>query len=485
MRVKFKQSIFVILAVTSVNLTILFVLNTKNEVCKELKVSSLMSPYETQIQTKKSTITTTSTTTIKVITTVISNVSKIKRSYVHYDQLESLLQKTENQINENQSVLFSQPSCNIKYLVFECLKPICGGWADRLKGIMSAYIWSLITKREFIIDIKHPCLLQNMLLPNKIKWNETNNCKYYINNETNYFSYSNNRSLYKISYLNKVSNAKFHKLLQYLDIKSYKSDSKVLIIHNNLDWIKSFSLNQYLLSDVSKLGYKANRFKLQYIFRDLYKKLFKLTPKLEVKFNKFKAKAKPNNLTRLICVQVRIGGQRPNVAFDKQFTERNNSKLYWDFVRSTLLTHHDSLNKNPSNASKAYFNGKTNYKIFITTDTESVEQEAIQVFGKNMIVTNEGPFTHIDREQVISLDNCERVEKAILDFHSLQLCDAAVISESGFGILGVFNRKDPIKDLYRFESIKDESSNIIDDSHEIYHNKYVFRKIVNLDQFDE
>ena len=46
-------------------------------------------------------------------------------------------------------------------------------------------------------------------------------------------------------------------------------------------------------------------------------------------------------------------------------------------------------------------------------------------------------------------NNCSRIEKSILDFHFLQNCDKAVISLSGFGLLGTNNRKYPEKDLYR------------------------------------
>ena len=324
-----------------------------------------------------------------------------------------------------------------KYLIFECLKPICGGWADRLKGIMSAYMWSLFTKRKFLIDIQHPCDLTNMLEVNELDWNSSIRCLDEL----------------EIVYLNKVSNSQFHQLLQYNDIKTYKPHADVIVIRNNLDWIKSFSYNKNLYNDIMQLGYTPERFKLAYLFRELYSKLFKLTPRLMKKYNEFQQRAKPNNQTKLICAQVRIGGKRPNVEFDKQFTDRNNSNLYWEFIKNNFL-------KNLS----------SDYRIFVTTDTESVEKEAVIEFGNYTIVGNSGPFTHMDREQIISKSNCERVERAILDFHSLQLCDMAVISKSGFGMLGILNREDPVKDLYRFESTN---------------NSFIFRKIDDLNIFNE
>ena len=58
---------------------------------------------------------------------------------------------------------------------------LCGGWADRLKGIYSAYSWSLISDRKFYIKINEPCELKNILEPNNIDWN-TNFNELYKNN---------------------------------------------------------------------------------------------------------------------------------------------------------------------------------------------------------------------------------------------------------------------------------------------------------------
>ena len=46
----------------------------------------------------------------------------------------------------------------------------CGGWGDRLKGIMSTYALSLVLNRSFSIEITQPCPLESMLLPNKVNW---------------------------------------------------------------------------------------------------------------------------------------------------------------------------------------------------------------------------------------------------------------------------------------------------------------------------
>lgn len=46
------------------------------------------------------------------------------------------------------------------------------------------------------------------------------------------------------------------------------------------------------------------------------------------------------------------------------------------------------------------------------------------------------------------LQECDIMGKVLLDFHIMQNCDIGVISQSGFGILAMWNRKEPLKDLY-------------------------------------
>ena len=55
-----------------------------------------------------------------------------------------------------------------KFILFECDGGLCGGWADRLEGIMSAYAWSLIARRQLLIRISQPCRIDALLEPNKV-----------------------------------------------------------------------------------------------------------------------------------------------------------------------------------------------------------------------------------------------------------------------------------------------------------------------------
>ena len=66
-----------------------------------------------------------------------------------------------------------KPKINLdknKFLVFSCNN--CGGWADRLKGLLSSYALALLLNRTFIIDIHQPCRISKLIDPNMVDWDQ-------------------------------------------------------------------------------------------------------------------------------------------------------------------------------------------------------------------------------------------------------------------------------------------------------------------------
>ena len=123
---------------------------------------------------------------------------------------------------------------------------------------------------------------------------------------------------------------------------------------------------------------------------------------------------------------MRIGGTREFVSHDLLFTDIKNSQIYWNYIKSNFTHNND-------------------YIVFLTTDTRKLESEGTNEFGKDKVIINDGINAHLDRET-----NCVHVDKTFLDFHSLQNCDMAIISESGFGKLGTWNRLKPNDNLVMF-----------------------------------
>ena len=300
-----------------------------------------------------------------------------------------------------------------KYIQYEC-KTRCGGWSDRLDGIMSALALALIQNRNFLITITQPCLINNLLESNLIKWDA-----------------QMTRNTSRSYELHSVDDLKMISKMKTLNLKTYLNEYDLITIRNNQNWLKSFSINPTISHSINQLGYSQSEFRTHFLMREWYTALFKLKPNLTKRYEDFLKLAKPNSETKLICAQIRLGGSnRKNHASDWKFNERNVTKLVWEFIRKTFLSKVSS-----------------NYKLFVTTDDEDVEKEALEQFGSSQLVINSGDIIHIDRD-VRNLNDCSKIEKTILDFHCLQNCDMAVISKSGFGKLGLWNRRNPIQDLY-------------------------------------
>jgi len=316
-------------------------------------------------------------------------------------------------IGFSKTIYFSQHESEKKYVVYECTYEfLCGGWGDRLKGIMSAYAISLLTNRDLLIYHVKPCLLTHFFEPSI----------YFLNTSIDY-----NQS----SKFWNINMEGFRKSLSYSN--AFNLTTKYISIRNNLEWIEPLSKNEIYKEKIKELGYTERNFKIQFLFKNSYAKFFKLNKRLNEKYLKFLKKAKPSNNTKLICAQVRIGD-----AGGAKFMKRENLKIFWNYIRTNFI-------KN-----------LTDYRIFLTTDTEYILSEVIKEFGNETVVTNEGPNNHLDFISKIEL-NDEKMDKTFLDFHSLQNCNMAIISESGFGKLGVFNRNDPNENLAMFSNLRPTS----------------------------
>ena len=117
-----------------------------------------------------------------------------------------------------------------------------------------------------------------------------------------------------------------------------------------------------------------------------------------------------------------------------KINEFGSQKYFWKFIRDKFLTD---------------LTLKSDWRVFVTSDMEAVELEAIEEFGQERVIRIPGINSHIDRETSLGND-CSRVEKPIMDFHFLQNCNKAIISQSGFGRLGLWNRGDPLRDIFVF-----------------------------------
>ena len=287
---------------------------------------------------------------------------------------------------------------------------------------MSTYAWSLLTNRKFLIKMKHPCPLDEILEPNEIKWNEQ------IPNEQS-LSKSQYYLYWDPDYMNKF---KYYDLLNSLN----NDETDIIEIRTGGLLLNKFSQNKLLHKRIKQLGYKPNEFKLHYLMHSWYNKLFKLTEKSNLEYNSvYLNKINPN--THLICAQIRIGGKKgPTGILDDIFTNRKETHKFWDLIRTKFINNN---------------NNNRNYLIYVTSDIQEIKSEAKKQFGSDLVLTNDKSSIHIERDFNRLETTCDKQQNSIiLDFHLLSRCNKAVVSQSGFGILGVWNRPEPNKDLYIF-----------------------------------
>ena len=158
------------------------------------------------------------------------------------------------------------------------------------------YGLSLLTNRKFTIDITTPCDLTSLLIPNEIDWSPHQTIK------------RNNNKSVLLSCLNQV---KSECLQIYNDEYKRNNDNKespdLFRIKTNKDWITPLGENKNFHEKILSLGFNSvEEFRLPLVFNKWYKRLFKLSPRLSVKYASIRKKARldTNDSTKRKVIRV-------------------------------------------------------------------------------------------------------------------------------------------------------------------------------------
>ncbi|XP_060066850.1 uncharacterized protein LOC132547112 [Ylistrum balloti] len=285
-----------------------------------------------------------------------------------------------------------------KYIVYECSKARgmhCSGWSDRIAGIMTTYIISILTKRHFLIHFDTPCFLTDYIMPAHFDWRYNSSI---LQHRTSSFHYYKNLNHKKI--------AKY--MFQGDDFDTYfKHD--VIFILMNWDFIADFRKRPNIGHDIPWI----TQYHQSDIYKHLYNFFFKLSPVSDRALNHFIRTQRKRK--KIACAHIRHGrnSNMPNDIKRGQLPLQALWKLF------------DTLDKNE-------------YDLFVASDTNNVKIFAKERYPENMIDTP-GEITHIDQSGMN--DEREGFLKQILDFHILTRCDVLIISgNGGFGMLAAFIR---------------------------------------------
>ena len=300
------------------------------------------------------------------------------------------------------SLLFQHtpPPAARKYVVYVCDgTSLCGGWADRQKGILSAFVLAQAMGRLFRIKLTKPCALEDHLEPKSIDWRIKPG-------ELNGLSKTNIRILDFAAH-------KLRKLMTKMDLEA-KYPQDIIYFTSNMEY------TQYILQN-DKYKERTQWMK-KYNVRELYvtllNEMFQFTPDLENKYVNFTSAIPRDKGSKLLCAQVRMGKNPTNPNDSQAISTVKSVEAVWTFIKGM-----GDMKKD---------------KVFVTSDSEEIRQMAKKLFPSNIMDTT-GRVLHVERyfkpEGV-----CGGVAKVLLDQRILSTCDSLIISRSGFGMIASWMR---------------------------------------------
>lgn len=130
------------------------------------------------------------------------------------------------------------------YVLYECLNmDLCGGWGNRLQGILVSYFLALMSRRQLIINIQKPCDLKTFFKPNLVHWD-----KNISNGLVKVYDYID-------SYPDKISPSDLNNLLKDL------LDSTVKVVSfktGQFGYLKYFSIQRQFRELLLNRGFREN-----------------------------------------------------------------------------------------------------------------------------------------------------------------------------------------------------------------------------------
>ncbi|XP_012942401.1 uncharacterized protein LOC101851600 isoform X2 [Aplysia californica] len=309
-----------------------------------------------------------------------------------------------------------------KYFIYRCdeaTMSLCGGWDNRVNGVLLSYIVANLTGRVFKFEhLKPACDLTRYLLPNEVDWHLP-------------------KSFHK-----RVIPSKDVKLIKRVDDNKFLDSLPTMNFEGmspaEVPYVYFLGNRNYELRLKCSTVYQNQLSWMRHLSRGdikaaVYKRLFKLSPNLDVKLKNLLAQNLPTAKHRLICAHLRIGAN-PSNKYDGKIQDINTIGNVWSFVKNHSKTDFD--------------------RVFVMSDANAaIEDAKKQSFGHRLILTD-GPIVHVDRNRGLTTEHkCAGLEKLIFDQHILMNCDVLMIGSSGISRLAAYIRNTD-EGLYCYSSAK-------------------------------
>ena len=282
----------------------------------------------------------------------------------------------------------------------------CGGWDNRMNGVVLAYIIANLTGRDFKFEhLKPACDITNYLSMNKVSWHLPHSIHKKVVDSKDVMLIN---KMNKNSFLNSLPHTNFNDILPpdvpyvyFLGNRNYELRIKCSEVYRQqLSWMRNLTRGE--------------------IKAAIYKRLFRLAPPMQAKVMNILARHLPTSRHKLICAHLRMG-KNPSNKYDGELQTMDALANVWKFIQRKSI---DDF-----------------HKVFIMSDSDAVMDNAKKQVFRNRLVLTEGPVVHIDLARGDSTEQkCAGFEKLLLDQHILMNCDVLMVGNSGISRLAAYIR---------------------------------------------
>ncbi|KAL8569970.1 hypothetical protein ACOMHN_056402 [Nucella lapillus] len=298
----------------------------------------------------------------------------------------------------------------VEVIGYACLNS-CGGWADRQKGIVGAFVLAAILGKEFKIHMPVPCELTYFLFPPQghLDWRLKPGELQSPGSRVTWLRHINHRSL------------QFAKELVYQDKLEEMFDTMTadyVFLTTNMEIVHILRQHR-LAQDISWLQEQT----IPEIYHTVLTQLFALMAGPQLILDNFWRSVPPR--AHLICAQIRVGGIGDSESF--------NTIQDFSGLASFLAPYNVS-----STSLASSFSSTKQYRFLFTSDKAFMLEHAQRLFP-TLYVGLSGPITHVDHIKGGSTV-CGGLARVIVEQLALSKCHVLIMSESGFARIASFLR---------------------------------------------
>ena len=267
-----------------------------------------------------------------------------------------------------------------RLMVYTCTwRRVCGGWGDRLRGLYSTFLLSLIRNMTFGIKIRKPCLFEHFICPNLLDWRVPFN---------------------KFAEVSKVTlvDVKVPPFTRE-QILCMVPETDVVRVTLNQNYFDAFKSHALIRKKIPFL----NTLPVSDIHRILYHGLFRYEASFEAEIKLFFETFVKGH--HLISAHIRMGD-------DQERLNDTDLEKIWTFLLR--------------------YSNRDEHRIFIASDTQRIKDVARDLFASQYIGLS-GKIIHTDRQISYKASSCEGLKMSLFDHAVLARSHTLILTASGFG----------------------------------------------------